>query len=208
MSEEFPDKPFYKIGEVCQYTDTQPYVLRFWESEFPQLAPEKNRSGQRVYRREDVDLIFRIKKLLYEEEYTIAGARRRLEQGDEAAEGPEPGREALVERRVAAARAARDAAEPTVQADARRRPLFDDEPAATAVQETPGAADVARPAEEVLEALRRDLEDARSALRRSEAATAAAESQRDAMRRRMEKGAARLEEALSRLDEMARNEGP
>src|SRR6186997_1567244 len=78
--EEVPDKPFYKVGEVCQYTDTQPYVLRFWESEFPQLASEKNRSGQRVYRREDIDLIFRIKKLLNDEEYTIAGARRRLEQ--------------------------------------------------------------------------------------------------------------------------------
>ena len=77
--EEVPDKPFYKVGEVCQYTDTQPYVLRFWESEFPQLASEKNRSGQRVYRREDIDLIFRIKKLLNDEEYTIAGARRRLE---------------------------------------------------------------------------------------------------------------------------------
>jgi len=77
---EIPHKLFYKIGEVCQYTDTQPYVLRFWETEFPNLAPEKNRSGQRVYRQEDIALIFRIKKLLYEEEYTIAGARKRLEQ--------------------------------------------------------------------------------------------------------------------------------
>ena len=74
---EIPEKPFYKIGEVCQYTDTQPYVIRFWESDFPQLSPEKGRSGQRVYRREDIDLILRIKKLLYDEEYTIAGARRR-----------------------------------------------------------------------------------------------------------------------------------
>lgn len=83
---DVPEKPFYKIGEVCQYTDTQPYVLRFWESEFPQLAPEKNRNGQRVYRKQDIDLIFRIKKLLYEEEYTIAGARRKLEHAD----GPPP----------------------------------------------------------------------------------------------------------------------
>ena len=83
---EIPDKPFYKIGEVCQYTDTQPYVIRFWESEFPQLSPGKGRSGQRVYRREDIDLILRIKKLLYEEEYTIAGARRRLDEGPEGAE--------------------------------------------------------------------------------------------------------------------------
>jgi DNA-binding transcriptional MerR regulator len=76
-----PDKLFYKAQEVCQITDTQPYVLRFWESEFPQLASEKNRSGQRVYRKQDIELIQRIKKLLYEEEYTIAGARKAIEDG-------------------------------------------------------------------------------------------------------------------------------
>ncbi len=76
---EIPEKLFYKAAEVCQITDTQPYVLRFWESEFPQLAGEKNRSGQRVYKRSDIDLVFRIKKLLYEEEYTIAGARKALD---------------------------------------------------------------------------------------------------------------------------------
>lgn len=76
-----PDKLFYKATEVCQITDTQPYVLRFWETEFPQLASEKNRSGQRVYRRQDIDLIHRIKKLLYEEEYTIAGARKAIDDG-------------------------------------------------------------------------------------------------------------------------------
>jgi len=77
---EIPGKLFYKIGEVCEITDTQPYVLRFWESEFPQLAPKKNRSGQRVYQRKDIDTVVRIKKLLYEEEYTIAGARRKLDE--------------------------------------------------------------------------------------------------------------------------------
>ncbi len=77
---QIPEKPFYKLTEVCQYTDTQPYVIRFWESEFPQRAPTMGRSGQRVYRREDIELILRIKRLLHEEEYTIAGARRRLEE--------------------------------------------------------------------------------------------------------------------------------
>ena len=77
-----PDKLYYKAAEVCQITDTQPYVLRFWESEFPQLSSEKNRNGQRVYRREDIDLIFRIKKLLYEEEYTIASARKAIDGND------------------------------------------------------------------------------------------------------------------------------
>jgi DNA-binding transcriptional MerR regulator len=78
-SSKIPEKLFYKVAEVCQITDTQPYVLRFWESEFPQLASEKNRSGQRVYRREDIDLVFRIKRLLYQEEYTIAGARKAID---------------------------------------------------------------------------------------------------------------------------------
>jgi len=74
-----PEKPHYKIGEVCELTGTQPYVLRFWESEFPGLAPQKNRSGQRIYRKRDIDLIEKIKVLLYEKEYTIAGARKVLE---------------------------------------------------------------------------------------------------------------------------------
>lgn len=78
---EFPQKDFYKLSEVCQYTDTQPYVLRFWESEFPQLGPGgRSSGGQRVYRKQDVDLVLRIKQLLYDEQCTIAGARSRLEQ--------------------------------------------------------------------------------------------------------------------------------
>jgi DNA-binding transcriptional MerR regulator len=85
-----PEKLFYKAAEVCQLTDTQPYVLRFWESEFPQLASGKNRSGQRVYNREDIDLIFRIKKLLYQDEYTIAGARKALDEGQETIVDPAP----------------------------------------------------------------------------------------------------------------------
>lgn len=78
MAIEIPKKLFYKIGEVCSLTDTQPYVLRFWESEFPQLAPRKTRTGQRVYRPRDIEMVLEIKKLLYEEGYTIAGARKKL----------------------------------------------------------------------------------------------------------------------------------
>lgn len=89
-STEIPEKLFYKAAEVSQITDTQPYVLRFWESEFPQLASSKNRSGQRVYRREDIDLVFRIKKLLYQEEYTIAGARKALDDDRETIIDPGP----------------------------------------------------------------------------------------------------------------------
>jgi DNA-binding transcriptional MerR regulator len=74
-----PNKLFFKIGEVCEITDTQPYVLRYWESEFPALAPAKNSSGQRIYRRRDIETVMRIKELLYEEGFTIAGAKKRLE---------------------------------------------------------------------------------------------------------------------------------
>jgi DNA-binding transcriptional MerR regulator len=82
MPEEIPRKLFYKLNEVCQITDTQPYVLRFWESEFSQLAPQRSRTGQRLYRRKDIDLVLSIKKLLYEEGFTIAGARQKLGIGE------------------------------------------------------------------------------------------------------------------------------
>lgn len=78
-SSKIPNKLFFRIGEVCELTDTQPYVLRYWESEFPSLAPAKNNSGQRIYRRRDIETIFRIKTLLYEEGFTIAGAKKKLE---------------------------------------------------------------------------------------------------------------------------------
>ena len=76
-----PRKALYKLGEVCQLTDTQPYVLRFWESEFPQLAPRKSRTGQRLYRQKDVDLVLQIKRLLYDDGFTIASARKKLGLG-------------------------------------------------------------------------------------------------------------------------------
>ena len=79
MDKKIPNKLFFKIGEVCEITDTQPYVLRYWESEFPALAPAKNSSGQRIYRRRDIETVLRIKQLLYEEGFTIAGAKKKLE---------------------------------------------------------------------------------------------------------------------------------
>ena len=79
MDKAIPNKLFFKIGEVCEITDTQPYVLRYWESEFPALAPAKNSSGQRIYRRRDIETVLRIKQLLYEEGFTIAGAKKKLE---------------------------------------------------------------------------------------------------------------------------------
>lgn len=73
-----PEKLFFKIGEVCELAGVQAHVLRYWESEFPMLAPQKNRAGQRVYRKRDVEMALRVKELLYEEQYTIAGAKKRL----------------------------------------------------------------------------------------------------------------------------------
>jgi len=73
-----PEKLFFKIGEVCDIAGVQAHVLRYWESEFPTLAPQKNRAGQRTYRRRDVEMALRIKQLLYDEQYTIAGAKKKL----------------------------------------------------------------------------------------------------------------------------------
>jgi len=73
-----PEKLFFKIGEVCDLTGVQAHVLRYWESEFPMLAPQKNRAGQRTYRKRDVEMALRIKELLYDDQYTIAGAKKKL----------------------------------------------------------------------------------------------------------------------------------
>jgi DNA-binding transcriptional MerR regulator len=72
------DKNLYRIGEVSRLTDTKPFVLRYWETEFPTLQPVKSPKGHRLYRRKDVDTVLTIKRLLYDEGFTIAGARRHL----------------------------------------------------------------------------------------------------------------------------------
>jgi len=73
------EKELYKIGEVCRMADVQPYVLRYWETEFPPLAPNKSGGGQRLYTRREIDIILRIKQLLYSEGFTIGGAKKKLE---------------------------------------------------------------------------------------------------------------------------------
>jgi DNA-binding transcriptional MerR regulator len=75
---EVSDKRYYRIGEVSKITDVKPYVLRYWESEFRWMAPQKSRSKQRLYRKRDIEMIELIKKLLYEQRFTIAGARKKL----------------------------------------------------------------------------------------------------------------------------------
>src|ERR1051326_6017672 len=79
MTEVAEEKRLYKIGEVCRIADVQPYVLRYWETEFAALAPNKSGGGQRLYTQREIDVILRIKQLLYSEGFTIAGAKKKLE---------------------------------------------------------------------------------------------------------------------------------
>src|SRR6266567_5429371 len=82
-----PGKDLFRIGEVSRLTATKQFVLRYWESEFPMLQPVKTPKGHRLYRRQDIDTVFQIKRLLYDEGFTIAGARRHLrDQGTEQSE--------------------------------------------------------------------------------------------------------------------------
>lgn len=88
-----PDRDEFKIGEVCDIAGVKPFVLRYWETEFPELQPAKGSGGQRSYSRVDVGLILRIKQLLYEERFTVAGAKKRL--ADEAGPTAAPAEEKL-----------------------------------------------------------------------------------------------------------------
>jgi DNA-binding transcriptional MerR regulator len=81
-------KLFYKIGEVSRLADVEPYILRYWESEFPALSPRKNQGGQRVYQQKDLELVLLIKKMLHDEGYTIAGARKLLSGKGGTVSGP------------------------------------------------------------------------------------------------------------------------
>lgn len=78
MKPAIPEKLFYKIGEVCRIAGVEAYTLRFWETEFPFLNPRKSKTGQRVYTREDVELVLQIRDLLYHEGYTLAGVRKKF----------------------------------------------------------------------------------------------------------------------------------
>lgn len=109
-SSEIAVKEHLRIGEVCRLTATKAFVLRYWETEFPMLQPRKSPKGHRLYRRQDIETVLEIKRLLYEEGFTIAGARRHLQEngtsdGRRTAPRPEgsapPGRRTLLELRDA-----------------------------------------------------------------------------------------------------------
>lgn len=88
-----PNKLYFRIGEVADLLAIKPYVLRYWETEFPDIKPSKSKSGQRLYKRRDVDLLMKIKDLLYQERFTINGARKRLRElirEQRGSDGPMP----------------------------------------------------------------------------------------------------------------------
>lgn len=101
---QIPDKLYFKIGEVADIVGVEAYVLRFWEAEFPALSPKKSESGHRVYRKKDVETLVRIKELLYDKGYTIAGARKQLKRR-------EPPDEATTDKREKALRKVRSGLE-------------------------------------------------------------------------------------------------
>ena len=90
MAEVPESKRLYKIGEVCRIAEVQPYVLRYWETEFAALAPNKSGGGQRLYTQREIDVILRIKQLLYSEGFTIAGAKKKLDTELAGAAAPPP----------------------------------------------------------------------------------------------------------------------
>jgi DNA-binding transcriptional MerR regulator len=92
---ELPDKLYFKIGEVAELADVKPHVLRYWESEFPSIRPQKSRSGQRLYRRQDVDAVIAVRHLLYDRRFTIEGARQHLKADGVEAALPPPDPEAI-----------------------------------------------------------------------------------------------------------------
>ena len=88
MAQEIPERLYYRIGEVSAMTEVPTYVLRYWQSEFKLLRPKKNLAGQRLYRRRDLDLVLRIKTLLYDERLTLEGAKKRLQGESRRQEEP------------------------------------------------------------------------------------------------------------------------
>jgi DNA-binding transcriptional MerR regulator len=94
---DLPDKLYFKIGEVAGLADVKPHVLRYWESEFPSIRPQKSHSGQRLYRRQDVEAVLAIRHLLYDRRFTIEGARQHLKEGGVEAALPPQDPEAIAE---------------------------------------------------------------------------------------------------------------
>lgn len=174
-----PEKLFFRIGEVCELIRVQPHVLRYWETEFPMLAPQKNRAGQRVYRRKDVEMVMRIRDLLYEEKFTIAGAKKKLIEetrggsarvklpARENASVDDPSPQTASEPTSPAPRPAAESPTPPAQADAASAasPAATPGPAATDQDVSPANHDLTPQARLALQVLKRELEDLLTTLR-------------------------------------------
>ena len=194
--QEYPQKESYKLTEVCRYTDTQPYVLRFWESEFPQLNPERGGNGQPVYRKEDIDLVRRIKHLLYDEECSLEVARQALDGdkdgGSSAATASKP--RAKAEAPVRATETPR----PTVV-----REVEVEVEAAPNPRQSSGSDLVQRQryedAVEEVHHLRRQLKDAETACRKAENSLQEAGGEAERYRLKAVKAGRRIEDLLESL---------
>jgi DNA-binding transcriptional MerR regulator len=192
---EIPNKRQYRASEVCQLTDTQPYVLRFWESEFPQLNPDRKRGGPPVYRRADIDVILRIKQLLYDEEYTIEGARRRLEQEMSGeVEPPPPTKTATPDEELAGDEVEEDSVS--------RPPLIEmaEQPAAgSSLDRSAVSRDRYDDALEEIAHLRRKVQEAEALARKAETRAEKAERIADRHRENTHRALTRLEKLLETL---------
>jgi len=120
-------KTYYSIREVCEITDLEPHVLRYWESEFSSLRPKKNRAGNRAYREKDIELIQQIKHLLYDEQFTIPGARKKLAEL-KAGTIEEP--ESIEQPDIPEETPAPIISTPIIEADAFQQNLFEQQPSA------------------------------------------------------------------------------
>ena len=185
VTPNIPKKPFFRVNEVCQLTDTQPYVLRFWESEFPQLAPDHGASGKPVYKKGDVELILRIKHLLYEEDYTIAGARQVL-----SGNGPA--------RRKRAKAPAKEVARPKVRHI--EQPAHDDPVPSAQLQVQGVSKERYDDALEEITHLRLHLTEAKTRLRRADTERDKAFSEAEQLRDNRDRAIGRLEAILKHVE--------
>lgn len=189
---EIPDKDFYRINEVCQYTDTQPYVLRFWESEFPQLGPGDGSGRRRVYSRKELDLVQRIKELLYDEEYTIAGARKKLQDESGGKRKPASRGKGRSKKDNVRKLEVAPAPRPVARVETPRLPLEVVDPRTISRERYETAVDE-------IEHLRLKLKEADKDVRQAEAALIDAEAAAEFHRTRAEQVATRIEGLLDTL---------
>jgi DNA-binding transcriptional MerR regulator len=193
-------KDCFKLSEVCRVTDTQPYVLRFWESEFPQLSPDQSSSGQRLYRKRDIEVVRRIKQLLYEEEYSLEGARKKLAhelaRGKRARSARDGARKRTSSERDAPHRVSREKGQSALSAP--RRKIAEVPPSGVVEVETIPRQRYEDAVDEV-DHLRLALKEAEKSQRRAESLADEARDAAERERERAEKAVGHLERLIEIL---------